>query len=230
MIGLAGALRRYHSNVDELVVPLDPEQADIAGVRERAQGYDLVVVGTINAADHSGQGALVNALLEAGTKVLAVALRLPYDIEAYLGAPPTCAPTVCSPRPLTPWPMPCGDAFRSPGSCLSPCPTSDAMTDALYIKPAAILTDGRKLEHMAVLVQDGRIAALAHENELSRPARAREIVAEGLLLAPGLVDLQINGAFGSDFTAEPDFDLEGRGTAAAVRRNRFPAHDHYLAT
>src|SRR4051812_30303342 len=86
-IRLAEALRRYHENVEEMQIPLDPEPEDVAAVRERARDCDLVVVGTINALDHSGQGALVNALLQAGANVLAVALRLPYDIAAYPAAP-----------------------------------------------------------------------------------------------------------------------------------------------
>lgn len=80
---LAAALRRYHPAVEEVVVPLDPSVEDVAALRDRLAGCDLAVVGTINAGDHPGQAALVNALLEDGTRVLAVALRLPYDLAAY---------------------------------------------------------------------------------------------------------------------------------------------------
>lgn len=84
---LAEALRRQHHAVDEAVVPLDPAPSDVAALRERARGYDLVVVGTINARDYPGQGALVRGLLETKARVVAVALRLPYDIAAYPAAP-----------------------------------------------------------------------------------------------------------------------------------------------
>jgi beta-N-acetylhexosaminidase len=89
---LAEALRKHHGAVDEVVVPLNPTMEDVAALRERAPGYDLVVVGTINATDYKGQGALVNALLESGTQVVAVALRLPLDIAAY----PAVSTYVCT--------------------------------------------------------------------------------------------------------------------------------------
>lgn len=84
---LADALRRYHPNVDELTVPLNPSHSEIDNVAQRLGNYDLVVVGTINAATQPGQGALVNALLAAEVPVITVAMRLPYDIQAYPAAP-----------------------------------------------------------------------------------------------------------------------------------------------
>ncbi len=84
---LAEMLRRYHPTVDQIDVPTNPTSSDIGEVLQQAKGYDLVIVGTINAFQHSGQAALVNMLLEAGSKVIAVALRLPYDLPAYPGAP-----------------------------------------------------------------------------------------------------------------------------------------------
>jgi len=84
---LAEALRRHHQAVDEVIVPIDPAQPDIAALLEKASSYDLIVVGSINAPDYPGQSALVNALGETGVPLVAVALRLPYDIAAYPDAP-----------------------------------------------------------------------------------------------------------------------------------------------
>jgi beta-N-acetylhexosaminidase len=83
---LAEMLRRYHPAIDQIDVPINPSSSDIGEVLQQVKGYDLVIAGTINAFQHSGQAALVNMLLEAGSKVIAVALRLPYDLSAYPGA------------------------------------------------------------------------------------------------------------------------------------------------
>ncbi|MDQ2807555.1 MAG: glycoside hydrolase family 3 C-terminal domain-containing protein, partial [Chloroflexota bacterium] len=84
---LAAALRRYHPAVEEFRIPLDPPAGAVADLRARLAAFDLVVIGTINATAHAGQAALVNALLADGTPTVAVALRLPYDLQAYPAAP-----------------------------------------------------------------------------------------------------------------------------------------------
>jgi N-acetylglucosamine-6-phosphate deacetylase len=52
-----------------------------------------------------------------------------------------------------------------------------------------------------LLVADGRIAAIAPDDGAS--AGARQLDADQLLVAPGFIDLQLNGAMGFDFTTEP---------------------------
>lgn len=82
---LAAALRRYHRRVDEFVMAMNPESSEIKSLREKLKNYDLAIIGTINAMVHKGQADLVNAVLKQGTKVVAVALRMPYDLAAYPG-------------------------------------------------------------------------------------------------------------------------------------------------
>jgi beta-N-acetylhexosaminidase len=84
---LAEMLRRYHPAVDQIDVPTNPTSSDIGAVLQQVKDYDLVIVGTFNAFQHSGQAAMVNSLLETGSKVIAVALRLPYDLSSYPGVP-----------------------------------------------------------------------------------------------------------------------------------------------
>jgi beta-N-acetylhexosaminidase len=84
---LAAALRRYHHSVAEFVMALDPDEAEVSSLRQALGEYDLVIAGTINAADYPGQAALVNSLLQDAVPVIAVALRMPYDVQTYPGAP-----------------------------------------------------------------------------------------------------------------------------------------------
>jgi beta-N-acetylhexosaminidase len=84
---LAEGLRKFHAQVDEVVVPLNPGESEIAALVERSRDYAFIVVATINASSHPGQVALVTELVGTGNRVVAVALRLPYDIAAYPSAP-----------------------------------------------------------------------------------------------------------------------------------------------
>ncbi len=73
----------------------------------------------------------------------------------------------------------------------------------LYIKNATIYTPDEVIERGAVLAEDGLIIAAGLASDLPCCAGAQLIDAEGLILAPGFVELQINGAFGDDFTDDP---------------------------
>jgi beta-N-acetylhexosaminidase len=81
--GLAAALRRYHPNVDEIVVDQAPDAASIAGVRARAAEASAVVVGTIDGHRQPAQLDLVEAIAATGTPVVAIAMRGPWDVAAY---------------------------------------------------------------------------------------------------------------------------------------------------
>jgi N-acetylglucosamine-6-phosphate deacetylase len=89
------------------------------------------------------------------------------------------------------------------------------MTDPNGPIPTLLITGGQVLdpetgrtEPADLLLSDGQVTALAAPGELSEGgldgAGVRRIDATGLLVAPGLIDLQVNGAAGVDVTAEPD--------------------------
>jgi beta-N-acetylhexosaminidase len=78
---LAGALRRHHPDVTEIVYPHQPDRSDIDSAVSAASDHELVVVGTVTAG--SGQAELVKALIATGKPVVTVALRTPYDLSSY---------------------------------------------------------------------------------------------------------------------------------------------------
>lgn len=58
----------------------DPDAAEIAALTEQAKGHSSAVVGTFNAYLRTGQRALIESLAAAGVPVIAVSLRVPYDL------------------------------------------------------------------------------------------------------------------------------------------------------
>ncbi len=84
---LAEAIRAQHGSVDEIVIPIDPSEAEVAALADRVAGAALVIAGTINANQHPGQAALINTLIDRGQPMIAIALRMPYDVSAYPRVP-----------------------------------------------------------------------------------------------------------------------------------------------
>ncbi len=80
---LAEALRVRFQNVDEFITRLPPTPEEITDLRARVVGYDLVVIGTIDATRFPEQGALVVEILNAGVPAIALALRTPHDLGVY---------------------------------------------------------------------------------------------------------------------------------------------------
>jgi N-acetylglucosamine-6-phosphate deacetylase len=73
----------------------------------------------------------------------------------------------------------------------------------LYIRNATLLTPTERIDDGALVTDGRRIAGVGPVEEISYPDGAQVIDGAGLFLVPGFIDLQINGAFGYDFTADP---------------------------
>ena len=69
---------------------------------------------------------------------------------------------------------------------------------------AEVYTPVEHIREAAVFIEDGRIRRVGSLAEAKDWPQGERIEAAGLLLMPGLVELQINGAFGMDFSAEPE--------------------------
>ncbi len=81
--GLVAAIRAHHRGSDGVVLETDPSDDEIAELRVRAAAADLVVLGTVDALGSPTVATLARALVSTGTPVVAVALRGPWDADAY---------------------------------------------------------------------------------------------------------------------------------------------------
>ncbi len=84
---LAKALRHYHERVDEFVVSHNPSHNEISALIAKLRVYDKIIIGTINAYAGTGQAKMVQAILEMELPTVVVALRMPYDLQAFPDAP-----------------------------------------------------------------------------------------------------------------------------------------------
>jgi len=89
---LAAALRTRHPNVEEVLLPTTPGEADIAGIGDRLAPFDLVIVGTFSAHLQPAQAELAAAVLACGKPTVTVGLRTPWDLLAY----PSARTHICS--------------------------------------------------------------------------------------------------------------------------------------
>lgn len=77
------------------------------------------------------------------------------------------------------------------------------------VHASRILTPEEELSDSIIVVEDGRITAMGHRDEVRVPAGAADFVASGMTVVPGFVDVHIHGAGGHDVM---------QGTARALDR------------
>ncbi|HXS07770.1 MAG TPA: N-acetylglucosamine-6-phosphate deacetylase [Rhizomicrobium sp.] len=79
-----------------------------------------------------------------------------------------------------------------------------------------IATDGGLLDDHALLIEEGRIAAIVHEKD-SKLEAARTYDLKGRMLLPGFIDTQVNGGGGVLFNDAPSLNTIRRMAAAHAK-------------
>jgi beta-N-acetylhexosaminidase len=81
--GLAAAIRARHPGVEAVLLDAGPTESEIASLRARAVAADLVILGTVDALGDRAIRALADTLATTATPLVAIALRGPWDADAY---------------------------------------------------------------------------------------------------------------------------------------------------
>jgi beta-N-acetylhexosaminidase len=81
--GLLRAIRERHPDAVGSVVETTVTAGEITALRDQAASADLVILGTVDALGEPTVGELARALVATDTPVIAIALRAPWDADAY---------------------------------------------------------------------------------------------------------------------------------------------------
>ncbi|KAG0005553.1 putative N-acetylglucosamine-6-phosphate deacetylase [Entomortierella chlamydospora] len=107
--------------------------------------------------------------------------------------------------------------ISSPASPEPDTPIPENLTKVTKIVNCKILRDHKIIEKDAIWIQDGKIID-PHKFFWYQKRLPDEVLdAEGLLVAPGFIEAQINGAFGVDFSLPLDHDKYEKGLLKVSR-------------
>lgn len=74
----------------------------------------------------------------------------------------------------------------------------------LAIQHVTLLTPNHQIDDATVIIENGRFSHIGPASTTHPPVHAQIIDGNGRFLVPGFIDLQLNGAFGHDFTTNPE--------------------------
>ena len=80
---LAEIIEQYHTPVSVLLVPRDTTEADWAELLQTTRETDIFIVATVNAHLDERQAELVRYLISSGRRMIGIAVRNPYDLQAF---------------------------------------------------------------------------------------------------------------------------------------------------
>lgn len=78
------------------------------------------------------------------------------------------------------------------------------MSAVWYVTGARLVTPDAEISSAALVIENGRFTAVGPSGEIPAPPGARVLDASKFTAVPGFIDLQFNGGFGHDFTANPE--------------------------
>ncbi len=82
-LALAAEVQAHHPNTLGFTTSLAPEKHQRESLIASLEHCDLIIAGTINAFSNPQQAALIQELFETNLPVIVIAMRLPYDLEAF---------------------------------------------------------------------------------------------------------------------------------------------------